>query len=171
MHMHAQVQEKLSHAMLNRPCTIGLQQAQVLYEEKLQSPTSVAEKTMFALAWKVQELEQLVSSFQKLTAETGSLMRKLQDTGYRPEQDNFQRQLKITKEKLTDAVRRLSKHQRTAATHVMVFMVSPESRNRQPYALPVQCLPIKGLKDSTVRDMVDKVIQTMVDRNMKVAGK
>lgn len=148
----------------------GLQQSQLLYEEKLQSSTSVAEKTMFALAWKVQELEQLVSLFQKLVVDTKCLIEKLQAPGYNPVRDNFQRQLHSTKERLTDAVRRLSKHERTAATHVMVFMVSPEGRQRQPYALPVQCLPIRGLKDNIVRSMADKVIQAMVDRNMKVAG-
>ena len=120
-----------------------------MYEEKLQSSTSVAEKTMFSLAWKVQELEQLIGSFQQLTVETSCLIDKLQSTGYNPVQDNFQRQLNSTKERLTDAVKHLSKHQRTAATHVLVFMISPESRLRQPYALPVQCVYLSRASKTT----------------------
>ena len=50
-------------------------------------------------------------------------------------------------------------------------MISSECRNRKPYALPVQCLPVKGLKDKEVRAIVDAVIQEMVKRNMKVSGK
>ena len=50
-------------------------------------------------------------------------------------------------------------------------MISPESRLHQLYALPVQCLPIKSLKDNSVRGMADKIIQAMVDRNMNVSGK
>ena len=72
---------------------------------------------------------------------------------------------------LINAVKQLSKHQRIAATHVLVFMVSPESQSRQPYALPVQCLLICGIKDTTIRDMANKIIGAMVDGDMKVADK
>ena len=59
-----------------------------------------------------------------------------------------------------------------AATHVLVFMVSPKScRSRQPYTLPVQCLPICGIKDKTIRDMANTFIGAMMKRDMKVAGK
>ena len=50
-------------------------------------------------------------------------------------------------------------------------MVSPESRSHQPYALPVQCLPICGIKDKTIRYMANKIIGAMMERDMKVAGK
>ena len=49
-------------------------------------------------------------------------------------------------------------------------MISTEERNRKPYALPVQCLPYKGLKDSEIWDIGNKVIQEMHKRGMKVAG-
>ena len=60
--------------------------------------------------------------------------------------------------------------QRTAATHVFVFMLSTESRSRKPYSLPVQCLPIRGLRDRTVSDLLNKIILCMKERNMNVAG-
>ena len=50
-------------------------------------------------------------------------------------------------------------------------MISTEERSKKPYALPVQCLPYKGLKDGEVREIGNKVIQEMHKRNMKVAGK
>lgn len=142
----------------------------MLYEEKLQSSTTVAEKTMFTLAWKVQELEHLIDCIRKLVVETSTLMEKMEYPDYNAVEDNFQRKLASTKQLLLDAVKKLSKHQRTAATHVLVFMISPESRNRQPYALPVQCLLIRGIKDKTIRGMADKIIAAMVDRKMNVAG-
>ena len=46
----------------------------------------------------------------------------------------------------------------------IVFMVSPEERNRKPYALPVQCIPYKGLTDAKVRHLANKVIHEMTLR-------
>lgn len=103
--------------------------------------------------------------------EISTLLDKLQSQDYDPVQDNFARKLTSLQQQLLDAIKRLSKHQRTAATHILVFMVSPESRSRKPYALPVQCLPICGIKDKTIRDMSNKIIEIMVGKNMKVAGK
>ena len=65
----------------------------------------------------------------------------------------------------------LSKHQRGSASHIFVMMISSESRNRKPYALPLQRLPIRGLKDKQVREFADAIIKEMSKRNMKVAGK
>ena len=49
-------------------------------------------------------------------------------------------------------------------------MISSEERSKKPYALPVQCIPYKGLSDSTVRELANKVIHEMVKRRIKVAG-
>ena len=50
-------------------------------------------------------------------------------------------------------------------------MISNEERSKRPYALPIQCIPYKGLSDAKVRDLVNKIISEMVKRKMKVAGK
>ena len=128
--------------------------------------TRVAEKTKFGLAWKIQELHDLLD-----VVEISTLMDKLQSQDYNPVQNNFAKKLSSVQEQLIKAVKKLSKHQRIAATHVLVFMVSPESRSRQPLALPVQCLSICGIKDKTIRDMANKIIGAMMERDMKVAGK
>ena len=63
-------------------------------------------------------------------------------------------------------------HQHITATHVLVFMISNEEINRQkPYALPVQCLPYKGLSDAKVWKLANEIINEMIRRGMKVAGK
>ena len=71
---------------------------------------------------------------------------------------------------LTEFVKGLSKHQRTAATHIWAILISPEEGNAKPYALPVQCIPYVGLTDNQARELVNKVIQEMVNRGMCVAG-
>lgn len=49
-------------------------------------------------------------------------------------------------------------------------MISPEERNKKPYALPVQCLAYDSLPDETVRSISNALIQEMSTRGMKVAG-
>lgn len=71
---------------------------------------------------------------------------------------------------LTEFVKGLVKHQRTAATHIWAILISHEERNAKPYALPVQCIPYVGLTDNQARELVNKVIQEMVNRGMRVAG-
>ena len=49
-------------------------------------------------------------------------------------------------------------------------MISPEQRSSKPYALPVQCIAYKSLKDSEVRKIANKLVKEMSVRGMKVAG-
>ena len=67
-------------------------------------------------------------------------------------------------------IRGVVRKQRQPASHAMVFMISPEDRSRKPYALPVQLLPYRGLKDSTVRDLANKLKMEMKSRDMEVVG-
>ena len=64
----------------------------------------------------------------------------------------------------------LYKHKRTAATHIMVVMISTESRVRMPYALPVQCFSYVGITVNQMRAILDRVITAMKARNMAVNG-
>ena len=50
-------------------------------------------------------------------------------------------------------------------------MVSSELRNHKPYAVPVQCIPYAGLKESDSRRMVTMLVQEMHMLKMKAAGK
>lgn len=72
--------------------------------------------------------------------------------------------------RLVGFVKAASRHKRIAATHILVFMISPEDRRSKPYALPVQCIPYKGVSDSKVRELANAVIHEIVNKKMKVAG-
>ena len=52
----------------------------------------------------------------------------------------------------------------------MVLMISSEQSTSKPYALPVQCIAYKSLKDSEVRKIANKLVKEMSLRGMKVAG-
>ena len=47
---------------------------------------------------------------------------------------------------------------------------SSEEQRIKHYALLVQCLPFKGLSDSTVRNLANEIIKEMPKRQMDVAG-
>ena len=86
------------------------------------------------------------------------------------QEENIPRQLTSIRQSLISFIKGVTRHQRTAATHVLVFMISSEERRTRPYAVPVQCIPYKGLSDMKIRKLANNVIQEMVKRNMKVAG-
>ena len=49
-------------------------------------------------------------------------------------------------------------------------MISAEDRQRKPYALPVQRIPYKGMRDTMVSELANKIISEMVKQKMNVAG-
>ena len=73
-------------------------------------------------------------------------------------QDNILSHLRSLRLKLTSFIKGVTRHQRTPATHVLVFMISTEDRRTKPYALPVQCIPYKGLTDAKICELANKII-------------
>ena len=73
-------------------------------------------------------------------------------------EDNIPGQLKDICKQLAVFIKGVTRHQRTPATHVLVFMISNEERDKKPYTLPVQCILYKGLSDSMVRQLANKII-------------
>ena len=139
------------------------------YSEKQKAGKS-SEKILITLAWKVKELTDLNERGRRLLRDILAMVDKLQEEQCDWEGDNFPRRLTTLRERLRSFVRGVTRHKRTAATHLLVFMISTEDRRRKPYALPVQCLPYKGLSDAKIRELANKVICEMDSRNMKVAG-
>ena len=66
---------------------------------------------------------------------------------------NYSQWLCNIREQLNSFIKGLSKHTRNPASHIFVIMISPEKRDVKPYAIPVQCIPYRGLKDSDVRTL------------------
>ena len=149
---------------------VALTKAQSSYESKVEAPKA-GESALFKLAWAVREVEELIQQGRKLIVDMQVLIERLSDEGCNAVVENIARSLTSLKSQLTSFVKALSKHQRESASHIFVMMISSESRNRKPYALPLQCLPIRGLKDKQVREFADAIIKEMSKRNMKVAGK
>ena len=81
--------------------------------------------------------------------------------------ENVPRRLATIRNDLTLFVKH---HKHTTAAHLLVFMISSEERKKKPYAIPVQCLPYKGLSDANVREFANKIIHEMTRLSMKVAG-
>ena len=84
---------------------------------------------------------------------------------------NIPRRLSSIRERLLEVIQGVFRFKRVAASHVFVMMISSELRNKKPYAVPIQCLPYAGLKETNMRSMVRLVVQEMVKQGMKVAGK
>ncbi|XP_072046198.1 uncharacterized protein [Amphiura filiformis] len=59
---------------------------------------------------------------------------------------------------------------RTMATHLLIFMISDELRNRKPYAVPVRVMPVASVKDLTIRALQVELKTVMEELNMKVVG-
>ncbi len=64
----------------------------------------------------------------------------------------------------------LYKQKRTAATHILVIMISTECRSKKPYALPVQCISYVGISVSQMRTILNEVVKAMNDRGMVING-
>lgn len=125
-----------------------------------------ASKSVTDLVWDIQELEFLLKECHWAVAKAIEL-----DSLYSSRSE--QRQTTMVSEfikRVTSIVRGVTRKQREPASHVMVFMISPQSRVRKPYALPVQMLPYRGLKDSTMRDLTNQLKEEMHKRNMEVVG-
>lgn len=125
---------------------------------------------MFALAWDIKEMENLNSKGRMLLVNIGIIFDKLREPpgnwgGY-----NIPLKITNVRDEATQFVKGVTRCKRTAATHCLVVMIGTEERNKKPYALPVQCMPYKGLKDNEVRKICNQVIQEMYKRNMNVAG-
>lgn len=139
------------------------------YSAKQQAGKST-DKAMFKLAWDLKDLSDLDETGRKLKVNCETIKDKTQNESFDFVTSNMASQLCSLRGKLEIFVKGVYRYRRTAATHILVIMISPEERNRKPYALPVQCMPYVGLGDMEVRVITDKVIQEMTNRGMKVAG-
>ena len=144
-----------------------LQDSQSEYEAKLQAKTRIAQDSMFALSWDIQELTQLISVGRTLHIDMKEVVRNL---GANYQQSNIPRKLSSIRSRCVDLIRRVTRFKRTPATHAFTFMISTELRNKKPYALPVQCIPYDGLKESDLRRLITQLVKEMVTHGMKVAG-
>ena len=146
-----------------------LQNADDLYTKKVQQPNHL-DKTMFSLAWNVEELKKINDECRKLLIELDCILNLLLETSTDVVKDNISLQLTKLRERLLQNIKSSFWYHRTPATHVAVFMISDERRVHKPYALPIQCVPCTGLKVKDMRRLINEIITEMVKRRMKVSG-
>lgn len=149
---------------------VELEKANKEYSCKLGSESAVAEKTLFTLGWKVDELGRLSESGRKIVVEMKVVLDTVQNHYCEYESRNVPRQLATIRARSASFLKDATRYHRVAATHIFVIMISPEDRSRKPYALPIQCLPYVGMPERTARELTNKVVKEMVARNMSVAG-
>lgn len=54
-------------------------------------------------------------------------------------------------------LKQLFSKKRVAATYLMVFMIADESRNLEPYALPVRVLPYASMTDARLKELEEEL--------------
>ena len=141
------------------------------YRKKFTNP-STAEETLKNANWNVVEFQTLLQQAQLLKQAYEPELRQLNPAVVRPQD---LRAVKTSLRGMTgDAksyLRNLFKKKRTAATHVLVLMLSDERRQKKPYALPVRFIPYKSLRDQYVRDFTREVKKHMTERGLSIVGK
>ena len=97
-----------------------------MYEDKIKASKS-ADTTRFKLAWEVKELEEFIQLSRKLVMEMNVIGERIVDTGCSMVIENMAKRLTALRDSLSSFVKSLSKHQREAATHIFVIIISSES--------------------------------------------
>ena len=163
-----QVQFAYSNLILLVLC-LELSSANRVYSSKLESGMA-AEKSLRKMAWNVDDLSHLHDEGRQLIV----CSRQLQELADGDQSDfqsaNVPQQLTQWRKKMLAFLQGVYRFRRTVATHIFVLMISPEQRDRKPYALPVQCVPYASMKHSTCRSLVNGLVFEMKKRGMKVAG-
>ena len=118
----------------------------------------------------MDDLTQLNEEGRKLLVNLRCIQQIADTTEERFISCNTPRQLTTFRSSVLKFLQNVHRFRRVAATHIFVFMISPEQRDRKPYALPVQCIPYTSMKHGMCRQLVNNLISEMTKKGMKVAG-
>ncbi|XP_070571310.1 uncharacterized protein [Ptychodera flava] len=144
----------------------GLLNARDVYRKK-QKQHSVSEESLFALAWNIEEFEQLEKENRRLKCEATEIRERITD---RMHVLNISGCLCRFRKSLNNYVKGVIMKKREAATHLMVFMVSDEKRNMKPYAVPVIMMLYKSLTDSKLQKLKEELVREMNSLDMVAVG-
>ena len=141
--------------------TTGAEVASGVYSRAIQGGRS-SDQTMMELAWTVVGFEELVKKVRTFQTELNAFSQD-SDNGACGD-------LNSLKSNLLSYLKDLFTKKRTAASHVLVFMIADELRNRKPYAIPVRFMPYKSLTDSKLRELELQLEEAMRNVGMTVVG-
>ena len=114
---------------------------------------------MHRLEWEVDELQHLLLECQGILRQFEELKHKINVP------------LADLRARMRKFVKGIIRFRRTPASHIAVFMISDEERRRKPYAVPIQCVPYRGLTEVLGRKLVKAIVAEMHRRGMYVSGK
>ena len=126
---------------------------------------------MLELLWDIDTLRRLNEKGRALNTDRAALLDSMQLSEADQAKKNIPRKLSSIRERLLEVIQGVFRFKHVAASHIFVMMISSELRNKKSYAVPIQCLPYAGLKETNMRSMVRLVVKEMVKQGMKVAGK
>lgn len=155
--------EKLQQELLSdlEFLTTGAEVASGVYSRAIQGGRS-SDQMMMELAWSVVGFEELVKKVRTFQVELSAFV---QDGD-----DGAAGDLISLKSSLLSYLKDLFTKKRVAASHVLVFMIADELRNRKPYAVPVRFMPYKSLTDSKLRELEVQLEDAMRNAGMTVVG-
>lgn len=137
--------------------------------DKLRKKENPSAKSLSELEWDLEEYQYLSNECRWAVSAASQL-----DTQTIPQSKEdhqvIESKYKEFRSRVHSLVCGLVRKQRQAASHAMVLMISPEARARKPYAIPVQLLPYRGMKDSMMRNLANKLKAEMTSRGMEVVG-
>ena len=140
------------------------------YEQKLLSGNT-SERVLLELLWDVDALKKLEDKARALETDFSVCLDLLDLTEDQQVKENLPQKLSVLRTRLQDVIKGVFRWRRSPATHMFVLMISSELRNKKPYAVPVQCIPYAGMRESDIRQLINLLIKEMVGIGMKVAGK
>ena len=146
--------------------TSGAEAASGAYSKALQTAKS-SERTMMDLAWSAVGFEELVKKVRSFQVEVNAFVQQ----GGDGDGGGTIANLGLMKSNLLSYLKDLFSKKRIAASHLLVFMIADELRNRKPYAIPVRFLPYKSLTDSKLRELELQLEDAMRSTGMTVVGK
>jgi len=124
---------------------------------------------MFGLSWDIEELKNIDVEYRTIYSDLAWCINFCNHESFRAK--NIPEKLTNIRAALCGLIKQTSHFRRTPATHVFVLMVSSETRDKKPYALPVQCIPYSGLKESDLRTLVNNLCKEMKLLGLKPSGK
>ena len=139
----------------------GVDAANGVYSRALQGGRS-SDHTLMELAWAVVGFEELVKKVRSFQVELGGFEQR--------ESGGAIDHLISLKSGLLAYLKDLYTKKRTAASHMLVFMIADELRNRKPYAIPVRFMPYRSLTDSKLRELELQLEEAMRNMGMTVVG-
>ena len=123
---------------------------------------------MFSLSWDIEELKQINTECRKMYNEITGCINACTPETY--QSCNITRRLTVIRGKFCDLSEKIMHFNNVPATHIFVLMISSDSHNRKPYALPVQWFPYAGLKETDIRRFISELCKKMVSLGMKISS-